>query len=392
MKDKRIWWIFSGCCMIGLLFVGMICNTAGLYFQDMAKELSQPMTKVTLTMSFLNAGGLLGSFCAGRILIEKNVRLISSLAAAATGGGLLLAAFCNHIVGFYLLWLIIGICTPLLVTITIPTILGKCFTGKLGMAIGIVYGLSGIGGSLFNTFIGQVIAFSGWRTALGMEGILAMLGMLPFTLFVFRIIPDSRQEAKAENCQNQGVTYKQAKAMKSFYLYIAAGMALTIVSSLLQQVPPHIETLGYDITVSSKVMSALMLGCAVGNVLLGSLLDRFPTITVIRLYTLLGLVGWLGIALAKQNLLLMTYAVLAGLAQAIFQTGLPFCYRKSYGSLEFSQISAVLALPSSLLAVFSASFGGIIYDLTGSYLFVMLLLSAMFLIAEPCIVYAVRKK
>lgn len=387
MKEKRAWWIFIGCCMIGLLFVGMICNTAGLYFQDMARELGLPMAKVTLTMSFLNAGGLIGTMFAGRLLMKTDVRVFSSIAAAVAGGGFLLAASSQNIIGFYLLWLLIGICTPFLVTITIPTILGNWFDKNLGMVIGIVYGLSGIGGALFNIVVGQIIASMGWRMAMRLEGLLAMLGMLPFTVFIFKSGSGSGVSVQETG---QGVTEKQARTMKSFYLYIAAGMALTIVSSLLQQVSPHITSLGYDITVSSAVMSEVMIGCAVGNVIMGNMLDRFSTAFVIRLYCLFGLAGWLGIAFSAQRVLLMIFGIFIGLAQAIFQTGLPFCYRKTYGSLEFSKISAALALPSSMLAIFSASLGGIIFDLTGSYLPVLILLSMMFVIAEPCIVSVIK--
>lgn len=399
--------------MIGLLFVGMICNTAGLYFQDMAEEMNLPMAKVTLTMSFLNAGGLLGTLFAGRLLMKTDIRIISSIAVAASGLGFLMAASGSNIIIFYLLWLVIGISTPCLITIAIPTILGNWFEQKLGMVIGIVYGLSGIGGALFNMLVGQIIASLGWRWGLRLEGILALAGMLPFTLFIFRTKPGKgecaygaqnsvingetaagiREKGIAddkEKVPENGITAKQAHTMKAFYLYIAAGMGLTIVSSLLQQVSPHITNLGYDITVSSAVMSAVMIGCAVGNVLMGNLLDRYPTAFVIRLYAAFGAVGWLGIAFSKQQILLMAFGIMAGLAQSVFQTGLPFCYRKTFGSLEFSKISADLALPSSALAIFSASLGGIIYDLTGSYMLIMVLLGLMFLIAEPCIVTVLK--
>lgn len=416
MKHKRAWWIFAGCCVMGLLFVGMICNTAGLYFQDMADEMHLPMTKVTLTMSFLNAGGLLGALFSGRLLMKFDVRIVSSAAAALSGFGFLLAASCHGITGFYLLWLIVGISTPCLITITIPTILGNWFEQKLGMVIGIVYGLSGIGGALFNVLAGQIIASFGWRWGLRLEGILALVGILPFTILIFRTKPGRgecaygsenvlkvinggsstgkkilTEENIPEKLQPE-ITAKQAHTMKDFYLYIAAGMALTIVSSLLQQVSPYIGSLGYDITVSSAVMSAVMMGCAVGNVLMGNLLDRCTTLSVIRLYAALGAAGWFGIAFFRQQALLMVFGAMAGLAQSIFQTGLPFCYRKTFGSLEFSRISADLALPSSTLAIFSASLGGIIYDLTGSYLPVMLLLGVMFLVAEPCIAVVLKNK
>lgn len=400
--NKRAWWIFAGCCITGVLFVGMICNTAGLYFSDMEQELKLPMTKVALTMSFLNAGGLIGTLFAGRLLMNTDVRIVTSVAAAACGSGFLLGAVCRNIIGFYMIWLMVGVCTPVLVTITIPTLLGNWFKETSGTMTGIVYGLSGVGGALFNAATGWVIANFGWRHALRLEGILALLGILPFTLFIFRIRPDEDQNGHADGCGETeadctgnipcGITARMARKCKSFYLYIAAGMALTIASSLLQQVSPHIINLGYDITVSSAVMSAIMLGCAVGNVMMGVMLDRCRFTAVIRLYALFGLAGWMGIAFVYQRLLLMMSGILAGLAQAVFQTALPFCYRRTYGDLEFCRISADLALPSSLLGVFSASLGGILYDLTGSYRIIMALLSVMFIVAEPCIDLAMRKR
>ncbi|MDD3278905.1 MAG: MFS transporter [Lachnospiraceae bacterium] len=389
MKEKRAWWIFAGCCMIGLLYVGMICNTAGLYFNDMARELKLPMTQVTLTMSFLNAGGLIGTIFAGILLMKLDVRLLSGLAVLASGGSMILASFSANIIAFYGMWLIIGICTPLLVTILIPTILGNWFSRKLGLVLGVVYGLSGIGGAAFNVVMGQVLAAFGWRMALCIEGGLALAGMLPFALFAFRLRP-SVMSQRAVPHQEDGWTEKEARQSKSFYLYLMAALALTIVSSLLQQVSSHISNLGYDITVSALVMSVVMLGCAVGNVSIGSLLDRCPTGAVIGSYSCLGMLGWFGIAFAKEKLLLFLCGILAGFGQAIFQTGLPFCYRKTYGNREFSKICADFSLPGSILAIFSASLGGIIYDHTGSYRFTMLLLGVMFLIAAPCIVKAIQ--
>ena len=397
--EKRAWGIFAGCCITGVLFVGMVCNTAGLYFADMEQDLKLPMTKIVLVMSFLNAGGLIGTIFAGRLLMKVDVRIITSIAAAACGSGFLLSAVCHKIIGFYMVWFIVGISTPMLVTITVPTLLGNWFKGKSGTMTGIVYGLSGIGGAIFNVAAGYIIANFGWRHALRLEGILLLTGILPFTLFIFRIKPDmvKNKEEWLDGCPDKaaftcGVTAQQAKKCKSFYLYIIAGMTLTIVSSLLQQVSPHIINLGYDITVSSAIMSAIMLGCAAGNVMMGIMLDRYKPAGVIRLYTLFGLTGWLGIGFVNQKQMLMVSGILAGLAQAVFQTALPFCYRKTYGDLEFCRISADLALPGSLLGVFSASFGGVLYDLTGSYGIIMALLSVMFIIAGPCIYLAMRKR
>lgn len=412
LKSQRAWFLFAGCCMMGLIYVGLICNTAGLYFQDMAQDLALPMAQISMTMSFLNAGGLLGMFCVGRLLEKVNIRVLLSTCVIAVGGGICLGASSHQLAVFCLLWAVIGFCAPLLISIVIPTLLGNWFQKKLGLVTGIVYGLSGIGGAVFNSIIGRMIDSFGWRWAFRFEGVIALITLLPFTLFVFRLKPGkgecsygSDPEAEEKNGEksedigskvkvsaDNGMTAKTARTCSSYYLFITANIALAVAASLLQQVSPHIQNLGYNITVSSAIMSAVMIGCAAGNVLMGWLLDRICPWNVIRMYTVFGILGWLGMAFLQKKEMLMICGVLLGLGHAVFQVGIPFCIRSVFGKMEYSRIYAGICRSASAIAIFTAALGGIIFDLTDSYVPVMILLCGMYLVGGPCIMKALKKE
>ena len=333
---------------------------------------------------------------AGKLQGKVNLKLLLSIGAGITGAGLILSSFCGHIAGFYLLWAIVGFFSPLLISVALPTLLGNWFPEKMGAMLGIAYGLSGVGGALFNTLVGNLIVNIGWRKALAAEGAITLITLLPFTTAVFQLNPEKNYEKKNKSLTEKtdlqnGISQKNARKMSSFYLFILANLALTIVASLVQQISPHIVSRGYKIQQGALVVSAEMIGCAVGNVSMGWMLDKFRTAQVIGLYAVFGVAGWLGLGIGKNLTMFIVAGVLAGLAQACFQTGIPFCIRKVFGGREYSRIYSEIAFPSSAAAIFSASLGGIIYDVTGSYIPVMILQSLMFAIAGPGMIWAVEK-
>lgn len=386
--------------MLGLIYVGLVCNTAGLYFNDMAEDLQVPMSAITLTMSFLNGGGLLGIVLAGRALERFDSRILMSVCAAAVGGGLLLSASFQSVFLFYGVWAIIGFSAPFLMSVAVPTLLGNWFQDRMGSVLGIVYGTAGIGGAVFNTFLGKMIVWLGWRKSLALEGILTLVCLLPFTLFVLKLRPEdeaspgkkAKEQKERSSFSETGYTAKEAYRSRSFYLFVAANVVLTVVSSLIQLIPSHVISQGFAITVGASVMSGAMIGSAAGNVFMGRMLDRFPTERVVTVFTIFGFLGTFQMAFLHNRILLLLSGLFVGLGQAVFQTGLPFCVRKTFGAREYSRIYATLVIPGSVVGTFSAALGGVIYDFTGSYVLLMLLLCGMYVIAGPCLLLGLRRK
>lgn len=394
--------VFAGCCMLGLIFVGMVCNTAGLYFTYIAEELNAPMWKVTLIMSFLTGGGLWGMVFAGKVFSRTDGRMLLSACVAVVGGGLTVSAFSHSIYLFYVVWGIIGFCTPFLMTVGVTTILGNWFPDSPGAVLGFTYGIAGLGGMAANAILGKLIMQIGWRSTLVLEGILTMIFLLPFTIFFLKTEPEEGEAFRGKNarqqpaaCKTDGTeecTVKEAFCSKSFYLFVLANMALTVVSSLIQIIASHIVNIGFNIQVGSMVMSSVMAGCALGNVLMGWLLDCFPAERVIFSFSASGAIGLLCMAVSRKQFVLIVAGIFAGMGQSVFQTSISYCVRRRFGSKFYSEIYSQMTLPGSVIGIFTGALGGAVYDLTGNYIFLMVLLSSMYVIAALCIVVGLHMK
>jgi len=375
----------------------MVCNTLGLYYTSLAEEFKVSMTQVTLIMSFLVGGGLVGILFAGKLLRKVPTEILLSLAAGIVGGGLLISSRFETIYLFYAVWGAIGFCSPLLVSVTIPTVLGNWFEEKLGSAMGVVYGIAGIGGSIFSPVIGRMIGNYGFRTALRVEGVITLIVLLPITLLVLRLQPEHQKNSIREAAEEKVVKGKKQYWQKAFFLFISANILLTIVNNLLQQISSHVQDIGFSISFASNVMAAVLLGCAVGNLLSGIMFDRMRPVPVLLLYGTFGLIGWLGLAagiLMTPDIsgILLLSGFLVGMGHALFQIGIPVCVRRVYGGAEYSQSFAAICLPGSAVGIFSAPLGGVFYDVSGSYQSLLILLSALNLVGGLCIIGALKSR
>ena len=388
----RAKWIFAGCCLLGLIITGLVCNTIGLYYTSLSGELGGSMTQVTMIMSFLVGGGLIGIIFAGKLLQEISIRILLTLAAGLVGGGIFLSSWFESLWQYYIVWAVVGFCTPLLISVTIPTLLGNWFEEKLGCVLGIAYGMAGLGGTVFNPLIGGLIEACGFRAAFRIEGAIVLIVLLPLTLFTFQLQPEEKKDSKSFVKVKKTLSRKQIYRQKSFSLFVGANILLTIVANMQQQISTHVQNMGFSLHFAANVVAAVMLGCAVGNLLIGFMLDRWRPALVLILFAVSGLVGWLGVSTAVPSGVLLAAGLLLGMGQALFQVGLPFCVRKVSGGAEYSQVFAAICLPGSAIGIFSSALGGIFYDIRGSYHGLLILLSVLCLLGGICMVGALKAK
>ena len=188
------WWVFIASCLISLVGFGLIVNTIGLFFEPISKSFHVGRASVALMTTLQNAAAAITLLFAGKIMTKLNLRWLLTFCFAVIGVSMLSLSVAQSLTHFYIAWIIIGICQPIAITLSIPVLLGNWFNEKLGTVMGIALGVSAFGGTIFNPIIGNIITNFGWRGGFICEGLL-ILGILVPSAFFLREKPNQKHQA-----------------------------------------------------------------------------------------------------------------------------------------------------------------------------------------------------
>lgn len=366
------WWVFIACCLISLVGFGLLVNTIGLFFGPISKTFNVGRASVALMTTFQNAAAAITLLFAGKTMEKFNLKWLLTACFAIIGLSLLSMSIATNLIHFYLGWILIGICQPIAITLSIPVLLSNWFNEKLGSVMGIALGLSAFGGTIFNPIIADIIAKFGWRGGFIGEGILILAILVPTALFLLEK-PNEKHQAYGISKDNSekaiitGVSLKQALKMPVFYALAFAMLALQFVSGSVQHISGHIINLGISPITAATVVSGVMLGAAAGKISIGFFLDRFNAKLTLSLYTIVGAAGWLGLTIFTNSQLLIASAFVLGLGQGICLVALPYLIRKQFGNKDYSNILSVINMLGAFAMSASVYLVGLLFDQTRSY-------------------------
>lgn len=375
MTQKRTitpWWIFIVCCFISMIGFGLIVNTIGLFFGPISQEFHVGRASVALMTTLQNAAAAISLLFAGKVMKKVNLRWLLTACFSIIAISMLTLAAAYSLTHFYIAWIIIGICQPIAITLSIPVLLSNWFNQKLGTVMGISLGLSAFGGTIFNPIIADIITKFGWRGGFIAEGLLIGLILMPLAASI-RPNPDEKHPAygtatKSEsNSLLNGITLKEALHQPVFYALAFAMLALQFVSGSVQHISGHITNLGISPVLAASVVSGVMIGAAVGKISIGYFLDKLSPILVLLVYSLFGILGWSGQIFLTNSTLLTISAFILGLGQGVCLVALPYLIQKQFGEKDYSNILSVINMLGAFAMSLSVYLVGLFFDQTHSY-------------------------
>ena len=376
-KQKSIypWWVFIATCLISIIGFGLLVNTIGLFFEPVSKSFGVGRASVSLMGTFQNAAAAITLIFAGKIMSKVNLRWLLVACFSIIALSMLSLTQAHSLVHFYIAWVIIGICQPIAITLSIPVLLGNWFNQKLGTVMGIALGLSAVGGTIFNPIIAGIITRNGWRSGYLAEGLLILIILVPTALFLQaqpndkHLAYEEKETSQQSKIENSGFTLQQAAKMPVFYAIALAMIALQYVSGSVQHISGHIVNIGLPLTTGATVVSGLMLGAAAGKISICYLLDRFNARIVLFFYSLFGFLGWFGQIFLNNGNLLIGAAFILGLGQGICLVALPYLIRDEFGAKDYSNILSIINMLGAFAMSISVYIDGLLFDKTGSYNF-----------------------
>ena len=98
-------------------------------------------------------------------------------------------AFVTNLWQLYAISLLVGIAQCFITMVPVSALLNSWFDRDIGLALGITFMGSGIGGMVLNPLVNAIIESLSWRHAFGFLAILMFVFVVPIGFFVLRLPP-----------------------------------------------------------------------------------------------------------------------------------------------------------------------------------------------------------
>ncbi|WOF22700.1 MFS transporter [Microbacterium betulae] len=395
------WLVFLAACVISFVGFGLTVNTASIYWGPVQETLGIDLSSVTLMSTVSGLAGAIALGVASPLFERFNLRVFLTVMVVLTAIAYFASAGATNVYVLYAANIVLGITKAVAIMLSVPILLGNWFQKRLGLVTGIAGAMTAVGGAVFSPLVGALIADQGWRFAYVVTGVIVLVTLLPFTIFVTKLRPTGDQRPYGfteEDTDTQvavalsGVPAKRAYRTLPFACFALAGVLYQFAGSLVQHVPNYLVTGGLALTTASAIFSVLLLGASVGKFAMGAAIDFLRPLLAIGVFTLVAIFGWGGLLVFDGEAALTSAGFASGVAQGINLVAVVVLVRNAFGSLEYSKILGPILMAGSLANAAGVYVHGLIVDGTGGYTVSFVLNVVLFVVAFGLLAIAIRRK
>lgn len=300
------WVIVVSCFMIMCFALCLIMNCFGLFIKPVTEDLGMSRQAFSMNSTMISAAMMVVSFFSGKVFSGRvSIKKIMMVATVGLSASYALYSMASTPVVFYAISIAVGIFLALLAQVPCSMLVNNWFREKKGLAMGLVFMGSGVGGIILNPIISALMGSVGWRmTYLVMAGVM-FVAVAPCTFFLIRVRPEDKGlepyggRAQGGASEVYGMTYAEARRDLRFWLLLLSVMIITgCCASVVQQLASYVSDIGYSYEVSAMVSSCSLGLMAVGKLLTGRMYDKLGvrTSTLICMACVIGGIGILSMA------------------------------------------------------------------------------------------------
>ena len=383
MKNKNQLFVLVVCCCIVAASLGMLTNSAGVFFSPVAEDLGVGKGAVSMSLTLANIANAFGGLMTVKVIHENNFKKMVFLFGTVYAA---LLSVAQSVFLLYVFSIIRGASTGIVGIVLVTILINNHYKEGVGFATSIALGFSGIAGALLSLVFTWLIGIAGWRLTYVVEGILAFLLYLPCM-----IGPVSLNNRIKED----GVHSKEAKTSTTgivplpiFILVCAYSFLIASVTAL----PQHFPSIASTAAVGSLMVSVTMVMNTAGKIVLGAISDKIGAEKALEGYGVLVVTGLIVLVICKSHpIFLIAGAILVGLVYAMAAVGPVLLsqnlFRESY-DVYYPKVSLVGTISNALFTTAV----GFVYDIANSYDPAVWLVALFALIAMGTLVYANKIK
>lgn len=377
-KLHHAWLILIACCMMQGAGLGLISNCAGVFYSPVCNELGFEMGQFTLYRTLFTVSQALMMPFVAKSFRKYDVRVIVSAAAVVMGGISIMMGSFTELWQWYVFGIVQGFASSFISMIPAPILIGNWFHKQTGTAVGISAAFSGLVGMMGSSGLGILIPAVGWQTSYVIIGIVVMVLILPFSLFVLRYKPEEMGMLPygAEGVPAAQMTKSNAPAAKEklsdfirqpIFIISLVSYACCIISSYLNA---FLTSCGLEVGMTMAAAATLTSMALCGNMttklFLGKFCDSFGVVKVFIVSILIAIAGhvliFMGIPAG-----MMAGSLLYGITMPLSTVLLPLFCRLYWKGDTYGAAYSYVSMFGMLFAAPFNTWFGTFYDWTGSY-------------------------
>lgn len=244
--------------------------------------------------------------------------------------------------------------------------------------MGIALTGSGLGGMIFNPLNNWLIINIGWHAAFLILGIIAMVAILPFSMFVVRLNPgelglmpygcaycDRDAVLKDEN----GLLLSEAVRTSSFWLL---GTTFLIIGILIlgvqMHIPTYLENVGHTSTFVAYVLVFTNGLLILGKLVYGGIHDKYGTKTGVIYIFIVYILSLITLIACKATLAAVLFTILFGFSATIATVTIPLWTIEVLGKKDYATVYPIMNIFLTVGSALGAPITGFIFDAKGTYM------------------------
>lgn len=393
------WWIVAACMLLATVSWSLGIFGMGVYIYALTTLQGFSVTTVSTGVTVAYMLGALLSVSVGKTIARKGPQWVVAFGAFAMGTGVSLMPYCTekwHVIASFF---VLGLGMSCLSTNTVGSTLAPWFERFQGRAMSTSMLGASIAGMISTPLLMLGINAWGFQTTAALAAITAVALVWPLAFFVLKKCPDDLGLhpdgiACLKDTQIPASIpwrLKQAVATVQFKTVVVAfGIGLLVqVGFLSHHVPIAIPVLGVE--GAAAVVFAAGFASLVGRLLLARYSDHLDVRIVGTFVLLIAAFSLLGLAVLPMNWAFVLFSITYGLTCGNVTTLSPIIVRREFGAASFGIVYGFAAAFIQLAMAFGPTLYGVIRDLFGSYIPVLLMCAALNLMAAAAVYLGGRR-
>lgn len=399
--------------------------TSGLFLYPVSQEIGVGMGSLSIYFSITSIVMVLWLPFAGKLINKYDIRVVAIAGAVLQALSFAGMGFMNAVYGWYLLAIPYAMGATILVSLLGPILINRWFAKNAGMMMGIQMAFVGLFGAVFQPVTSNIISGRGWRSGYIYIGGAAFIVVVLTALILLKNRPEdiklepfgsgsqpdekgaAEQVHEAEvineaerineaeqvhdteriaHTMDLDISEKEALRSTSFYLLLFFMIAITGIGVFTQHIPTYGSLLGYSTRETGNALAYASIGSAVGSIAIGIISDKIGSLKTCYGIIGIGFIAIAGFLLSGSGFLIFSLSTfLHGLVSSSIMVLAPILTIKFYGQKDYEKIFAKVSMGAPIASIILIPAYGFIFDLTESYLVVLIGMISLLVIAVLCI-------